>query len=599
MLSWHEGFGLTGWEAIAAGVPLIVSENSGVYQLVDERLGGSGTGCLHAVKIRGKSGEEVGQNFKDEDEVSARNAVLKIAGEPTRAKTDALRLREQLLDKNFTWQNTARYVATELGIKLEEPQLPVALVPRNNDAISSASASPTTNKLPMAATPTDILELRAPSTLVDRSFAVSYLLRAEEECVPFHAQRRELVREVLDWASPVEASSLCLQLRIGAGGAGKTRLMRQVCRELAAQGWRAGFLRMGESRDVRRAVEQLVRGAENTLIVVDYAEGRTVEILELVQAARQAPREHCVRIMLLAREAGEWWQRLPNERKELEPFLSGLYVSGPYRMPAVTTDTQAREAMFDEAVTAYGARLGRSSADIKRPDLSAAHFCDVIYIHLSALSSLLGEQPDTASGLLDAILHHELRYWRQAGQPLGLERAEDCLAQAVLALTLCNGVRTRADARKLLKKMPRLGALTGDQRDRIIDILHGFYPDGSGVDALRPDVLGERLVARELPRDDEPLDQLLGTESDLSLIHISTRLNHLGKRVKTDYFLFFPAELPLVPVSGWYTLIFVSEIGETDAAEIRNQSHCAIGMAIELPGCRAVPKHAARKSHSK
>jgi len=79
----------------------------------------------------------------------------------------------------------------------------------------------------------------------------------------------------------------------------------------------------------------------------------------------------------------------------------------------------------------------------------------------------------------------------------------------------------------------------------------------------------------------------------------TTRLNHLGKRVKTDYFLFFPAELPLVPVSGWYTLIFVSEIGETDAAEIRNQSHCAIGMAIELPGCRAVPKHAARKSHSK
>jgi glycosyltransferase involved in cell wall biosynthesis len=35
MLSWHEGFGLVGWEAISAEVPLIVTKNSGLYQLVD------------------------------------------------------------------------------------------------------------------------------------------------------------------------------------------------------------------------------------------------------------------------------------------------------------------------------------------------------------------------------------------------------------------------------------------------------------------------------------------------------------------------------------------------------------------------------------
>jgi glycosyltransferase involved in cell wall biosynthesis len=34
MPSWHEGFGLVAWEAIAAGVPLIVSEHSGVYRLL-------------------------------------------------------------------------------------------------------------------------------------------------------------------------------------------------------------------------------------------------------------------------------------------------------------------------------------------------------------------------------------------------------------------------------------------------------------------------------------------------------------------------------------------------------------------------------------
>src|SRR5918999_5248329 len=36
MPSWHEGFGLVAWEAIAAGVPVIVSKHSGVYRLLDE-----------------------------------------------------------------------------------------------------------------------------------------------------------------------------------------------------------------------------------------------------------------------------------------------------------------------------------------------------------------------------------------------------------------------------------------------------------------------------------------------------------------------------------------------------------------------------------
>jgi glycosyltransferase involved in cell wall biosynthesis len=46
MLSWHEGFGLTGWEAIAAQVPLIVSRQSGLYRLVQESVGDPGTACL-------------------------------------------------------------------------------------------------------------------------------------------------------------------------------------------------------------------------------------------------------------------------------------------------------------------------------------------------------------------------------------------------------------------------------------------------------------------------------------------------------------------------------------------------------------------------
>ena len=516
MLSWHEGFGLTGWEAIAAAVPLIISQNSGVYQMIDESLGGSGIGCLHAVEVGGQIGDETGQNFRDEDEVAARNAILKIASNPERAKKDAARLREQLVQDGFTWQGTARAFVKALGIVADEIPLEIKAIPPQS--VESGSVGPESKPAPTPAGLTsvsaELLELRPPSTSMVESFATSYLLRAEEECVPFHNQRQPLLQELLDWACNPSASPVALQLRIGPGGSGKTRLLRKVCSELAAQGWRAGFLRMDAARDVRRAMEQLVRSESKSLVVVDYAEGRVGEVLDVVEAALKAPSKHLVRIVLLARDAGDWWQRLPNERKSLEPFLSGRSVYGPYRMPPLQSDGQAREQIFQEAVSAFGSRLGRSTDAIVCPDLSAPHFGDLIYIHLSALSAMTGEQPETAAGLLDAVLNHELRYWRQASLPLGIDRGEDRLSQAMLVFTLCNGARTRKEATSLLKRIPRLRELTGDQRGRVIDVLRGFYPIGSGVDALRPDVLGEKLVTRELLRDDEPLDCLLGSDSD-------------------------------------------------------------------------------------
>ncbi len=59
LLSVREGFGLTAWEAIGAGIPLIVTEFSGVYQLIKERLGGSGLGCLQTVRTNGLAAEEL------------------------------------------------------------------------------------------------------------------------------------------------------------------------------------------------------------------------------------------------------------------------------------------------------------------------------------------------------------------------------------------------------------------------------------------------------------------------------------------------------------------------------------------------------------
>ncbi len=67
-----------------------------------------------------------------------------------------------------------------------------------------------------------------------------------------------------------------------------------------------------------------------------------------------------------------------------------------------------------------------------------------------------------------------------------------------------------------------------ETRDAIQVLARAFYPLEGGIDALRPDILGERLVARELARDDELLDLALGEGADgatrMAALAVLTRL---------------------------------------------------------------------------
>lgn len=118
MLSWHEGFGLVGWEAIACEVPLIVTVNSGLYELIDGELGGAGIGCIHGVRIEGSRQE--GQNFSGEDVTNISKLIYRISSNIGRAKSDAQNLKRMLLKKLVcTWEETARQFLD--GIAKDEP----------------------------------------------------------------------------------------------------------------------------------------------------------------------------------------------------------------------------------------------------------------------------------------------------------------------------------------------------------------------------------------------------------------------------------------------------------------------------------------------
>ncbi len=142
MLSLHEGFGLTGWEAIAAEVPLIVSKNSGLFETIENLLGGQGLGCIEAVEIRGRIGYEP---FQEADHDAVLDALLRVAKNPAGAKRNAATLKS-LLSGFCTWENAAETVIHACG--LHEELLPTARSGLDESNRGSAEATESTEPCP-------------------------------------------------------------------------------------------------------------------------------------------------------------------------------------------------------------------------------------------------------------------------------------------------------------------------------------------------------------------------------------------------------------------------------------------------------------------
>ena len=143
---------------------------------------------------------------------------------------------------------------------------------------------------------------------VSRRFrpAPSTLLRPEHGLVPFLG-RQAALDQISGWCQGPPGTPLLLL--VGGGGSGKTRLGREACVQMLVAGWDAGLV--DDQRRDGAATTELQRP---TLLVIDDADLRTGLISALVDYLKQDDAGPEVRLLLLARATGAWWERLVRQQ---------------------------------------------------------------------------------------------------------------------------------------------------------------------------------------------------------------------------------------------------------------------------------------------
>ncbi|WP_284197641.1 glycosyltransferase, partial [Chitinimonas prasina] len=481
MPSWHEGFGLVGWEAIAAGVPLIVSQKSGLYRLLHDYDDGIFKNLVHPIDVLGSHEEPF---FKDRDLEQLTQLILEVAKNPQQARDKAIRLRQYCADK-YSWANCAQALAEALNWE-EVVRPPIAQSAPKHQQVQAESA-------PMATTSKPMLEMPRPVWRPDAGLSHSRLLQAEEAVLPFDADREPFLREQLDWAKSIEYP-ISLRLLTGVGGTGKTRLALELCLRLNEEGWQSGFL-PNKDAQIENTVRSLALTKQPVCLVIDYAETRQQELLKLLKTLLKASLNHPFRIVLLARDGGEWWDLLAGKDAECEALLGGRATTGPYTLPKLHDSQASRLSAYRRAMAAFAERLATPEL-LAIPHLADDHFGHPLYVQMVALLALHGEQPGSAEAVARALIGHERRYWQKvlADIPASATPHEESASLFMALATLVNGLHTPREGEALWVD-------AGEDKARFKSLfgkLAPLYPGRQGVQALRPDLLGEALVAQVL-----------------------------------------------------------------------------------------------------
>ncbi|MGW2219454.1 trypsin-like peptidase domain-containing protein [Nonomuraea sp. NPDC001684] len=377
------------------------------------------------------------------------------------------------------------------------------------------------------------------------------LLRADAEAVRWFTPRDDELARLVGWCSTDEVFDA--RLVFGAGGLGKTRLARQLVAHLRREGWVTGQV-VAESAAVlpEEPLSRLRACDLPLLLVVDYAETRPDVVRRLIENVG-VDDGSAVRVLMLARSAGQWWQRLTAKSDLMEYALE---LAELHPLTGLPTWTGARETAFREAVVDIAAQLHRVSglqetcwtdlaAQVALPDLGGPGYGSLMRLHLSALVGLLQAGPAPAAARSrtpheKVLMVHENRYWRRTADAVGLAFLSDETLRNTVTIATLFGASSRSQAVALLSHVLGLRDLGENELLVVHQWLSTLYPSQEGEwGPLEPDRLGEYLVGTHLREWPDLIDEPLAAASLTQLhqaFHVLARASgdhpHVGRLLK-------------------------------------------------------------------
>ncbi|MGH3693592.1 MAG: hypothetical protein ACRDRX_06285 [Pseudonocardiaceae bacterium] len=337
----------------------------------------------------------------------------------------------------------------------------------------------------------------------------SAMLRAEFRVVPYRFRDTDL-SALLDWCD--SKPRLAMSYLEAAGGAGKTRFAIEACLAAQARGWLAGLLPKQD------------RGADDVplprLLVVDYVEEREAAGLveRLAALDRSATVLAPVRVLLLSRPvAGVLAGRALEPLKELASgaALAAVETAKDRSSAAAELAVAERRPLFDTALGEFG-RIWHgptwTPSAIAELDLSAGQYARPLDVLFEAYDAALSGPVWQAGGRppVDRALDHEIRHWRSR-----MPDIEHSVLIRFVALATLAGARDDAEAQALFD-LESTGEPVTASRHRFDRWLQGLYEGTDHWNPLRPDRLGEALIARALRTEQDGGRTLVAATLNLS-----------------------------------------------------------------------------------
>ena len=296
----------------------------------------------------------------------------------------------------------------------------------------------------------------------------------------------------------------------GQAGAGKTRLAIELCERAEMGGWRAGFVRHeGLVQDLSGW-----RWRDPTLIIVDYAAASARNLrCWLDVLVNHEPGAKKLRLLLLERYAtpgAGWW----------EEIFSGGDVTGlgpadlldpqtPIPLDSLRSTAQRRKLLGQ--VMAKAAALNKVSPVRQPPEAGADPVFDqrlaeggldheplflamagVVAVSTSAPSALALSRLDLA----ERVAQGEERRLRRLAEARSIDA--NLLTHLAACVTLQGGCDRDAAEAMAEEERTAIDPHAVGSAELLANILRAAQPlaGGSGVDAIRPDLIGEAFLLR-------------------------------------------------------------------------------------------------------